>query len=442
MAWEKLTVAKPGSFFSRLGASAVWLALVIAGAYVTNFDEPYLPFVIAGAFVFFLRARPTRWEIYGWLFSSALFAKVIHLSAIPFWVLRVAAGFSLLGFGAILLLGLRVLWSDREAQQNSVAFLAPALILIVFILTSSNVLKFSGAIRPQTEDAWLYAFDGSLGFQPSFAIGRIMFTHVFLARSAFLTYLGLPFAMAVVCAWKTAPTAKRISWKMLIIILLAGVGGWLLYNIVPGTGPIYAFGRDFPWREIAYKDLPRFVVRKIALPAGIPRNAMPSLHMGWAVLLYWNSKGFPRALRVALLLFLLLTVVATLGGGQHYFIDLVVSLPFVLAVQSAGSLISPNRRRHVVALLVGTGMTFAWLLMVRFGLTVAMTSPVIPWSLIIFTLATTIWLRHWSSKDDGCLKGFSVCEAGGSSQEKGGGTGLRQNTDSHVPPARSAAVAK
>lgn len=436
MAWEKLAVSQPGSFLPRLGASAVWIALVIAGAYVANFDEPYLPFVIAGAFAFFLRAKPTRWEIYGWLFSSALFVKVIHLSAIPFWVLRVAAGFSLLGFGAILLLGLRIAWSEREAQENSLAFLAPALILIVFILTSSNVLRISGGLSPQTEDAWLYAFDGSLGFQPSFAVGRIMFTHLFLARSAFLTYLSLPFAMAVVCAWKTAPTAKRISWHMLIIILLAGVGGWLLYNVVPGTGPIYACGRDFPWREIAYRELPKFVVRKISLPTGIPRNAMPSLHMGWAILLYWNSKGFPRALRVALFLFLILTVVATLGGGQHYFIDLVVSLPFVLAVQSAASLAGPNKRRHIVALLLGLGATFGWLLIVRFGLALAMISPAIPWSLILITLAGTIWLRSWSSNtdewSDGLLREPALSEADRSRQAKRDGSEPEQDTNSYA----------
>lgn len=400
MAWEKLEFSKPGSFLPRLAASLGWLALVIVGAYLTNFDEPYLPFVIAGAFAFLLRSKPSRWEIYGWLFTSALFVKVIHLSAIPFWVLRVAAGFSLLGFGAILLLGLRTVWSDREAQRNSIAFLAPALILIVFILTSSNVLRFSGSFSPQTEDAWLYAFDASLGFQPSFAVGRVMFTHLALARSAFLTYLSLPFAMAVVCAWKTTPNAKRISWHMLIVILLAGMGGWLLYNIIPGTGPIYAFGRSFPWHEIAYKDLPRFALRKISLPTGIPRNAMPSLHMGWAILLYWNSKGFPRALRIALFLFLILTVVATLGGGQHYLIDLIVSLPFVLAVQSASSLNVAPRKKHLTALFCGLGATFAWLAIIRFGWTLVMASRIIPWTLILITIAATIWIRNWSSNTD------------------------------------------
>ena len=40
---------------------------MIAAARLINFDEPYLPFAIAGAFAFFLRGAPSRWEIYAWL---------------------------------------------------------------------------------------------------------------------------------------------------------------------------------------------------------------------------------------------------------------------------------------------------------------------------------------------------------------------------------------
>ena len=107
MAWEKLTQPKRReSTLPLVGMSLVWAALVIAGARLINFDEPYLPFAIAGGFAFFLRGAPSRWEIYAWLSISVIFVKLIHLSQIPFWVLRVASGFALLGFGALLLLSL------------------------------------------------------------------------------------------------------------------------------------------------------------------------------------------------------------------------------------------------------------------------------------------------------------------------------------------------
>jgi hypothetical protein len=276
--------------------------------------------------------------------------------------------------------------------------LAPSLILVFFILFTENALRFSGSMNPQTVDAWLYAFDGSLGFQPSFSMGRIMYGSIWLTRSAMLTYLSLPFAMALVCAWQIPIGATRVSWRMLAILLLTGVTGSLLYNLVPGTGPLYAFGKDFPWTSIPYKDLSNFPLEKMSLPLSIPRNAMPSLHMGWVVLLWWNSKGFPRALRAFLILYLLLTVVATLGGGQHYLVDLVVSLPFVLAVQATASYGLPDRSRPMRAMAAGIALTAVWLVLVRFGVAWALKSPVIPWTLILATTSITFWLQSWMSK--------------------------------------------
>jgi hypothetical protein len=398
MAWEKLTLSRPNSIAPLVGMSLVWAALVVAGGVLTNFDEPYLPFAIAGVIAFFLRAAPSRQEVYAWLLISALFVKAIHLPQIPFWLLRVASFLAVLGFGALLLLGLRALWSEREHRDNALVLLTPALVLILFMFVTARMLRLSGGLSPQTDDAWLYVSDGSLGFQPSFLVGRIMYESIVLTRSALLTYLSLPLAMAVVCAWKIPVAARRISWHLLIVLSAAGIAGWLLYNVVPGTGPTYAFGRDFPWKSIPYKDLSTFALNKMSIPLTVPRNAMPSLHVGWVILLWWNSRGFPAVLRAALLLYVCLTVVATLGLGQHYLVDLVVSLPFALAVQSATSYILPVKVRRIPALIAGVGFTAAWLLIIRFGVSWALKSPAIPWTLILATAATTFWLesRLWN----------------------------------------------
>jgi hypothetical protein len=399
MAWEKIVPARRTAIAAPVGISIAWIALVLAAAWFTGFDEPYLPFVIGGAFVFFLRSAPSRWEIYSWLLTSALLVKVIHLPLVPFWVLRVASSFAVLGFGALLLLGLRAVWSEGKSRSNALALLAPALVLIFFIYGCARVLQFTSGVNPLTDDAWLYAFDGTLGFQPSFLMGRLMYDSVLLTRSVLLTYLSLPFAMAVLCAWQIPLGETRIKWHMLTVLLLAGAGGWVLYNIVPGTGPIYAFAHDFPTRSIAYKDLPAFVLQKMSLPTSIPRNAMPSLHVGWALLLWWNSRKFPATLRAGMLLFLLLTVVATLGTGQHYLVDLVVSLPFALTVQAVASYRLPTSRR-ITAAVTGGGFVAGWLLLIRFGIRFALISPIVPWSLILITVSVSLWLEDWMSREN------------------------------------------
>jgi hypothetical protein len=397
MAWEKFSAAPaqggPGkSLALPLGLSALWLGLIAAAAALTSFEEPYLPFAIAGAFVFFLRGLPSRWEVYSWLAVSVVFVKIIHMPESPFWVLRVACGFAAMGFGALVVLGLRALWSAQEGCEHAVARLVPALLLILFIFVSGRVLSFSGSANPYTDDAWLYASDGTFGFQPSFAMGRVLYQSLILTRCALFTYLSLPFAMAVVCAWQVAAEERRIPWHMLAVLLLAGVAGWIFYNFVPGTGPLYAFGRDFPWHPVGYRDLAGFPLQRMALEAGIPRNAMPSLHVAWAVLLLWNSRG-SRVLSGAMGLFLVLTIVATLGTGQHYLVDLAASLPFALAVQAAASYLLPHGFDRGRALLAGLALTGMWLVLVRYGVALALKSPVIPWSFLLASTSVTIGLE-------------------------------------------------
>ena len=69
--------------------------------------------------------------------------------------------------------------------------------------------------------------------------------------------------------------------------------------------------------------------------ADAPRNAMPSVHVAATLLVFWNSIGWPKWARAITAVFLLLTVLATLGFGEHYLVDLVVAVPFCLAVQAA-----------------------------------------------------------------------------------------------------------
>jgi hypothetical protein len=393
MPWEKIGEIQPRSKLTLVFASVAWIALVVAASRVIDFNEPYLPFAIAGAFVFYLRGAPSRWEIYTWLLISAAFLKIIHLPEVPFWVLRVASGMAVLGLGAIMLLGLRALWLNRPGREHALALLVPAVVLIFFIFGTAWALHWTGILNPRTDDAWLYAFDGSLGFQPSFLIGRVMYRSLFLTRITLLTYLSLPFAMAVVCAWRIPSGSTRTCWQLLGVLLLAGVAGGALYNFIPVTGPLYAFSRDFPWHTVAYEDLRVFAVQKMAIPVGIPRNGMPSLHVAWVILLCWNSRGLPSWLRMAMLFYALLTAIATLGSGQHYLMDLVVSVPFALAVQAGLAWRYVSLRQRAGAIATGSALTAAWLILIRYGGTLMLVSWAIPWMLVLASLVLSFSLE-------------------------------------------------
>jgi len=202
--------------------------------------------------------------------------------------------------------------------------------------------------------------------------------------------------MALVYALRQPKGTERPSWDIITLFLLAGLGGWGLYNVVPATGPAYVFGMDFPWHFLPYKSLHRLFLEQIPVSGDIPRNAIPSLHMAWVLLLYWNTKGLARSLRIFMAVYLALTVVSTLGTGEHYFVDLVAGIPFAFFVQSV---VSPGRKpaafKRAIAAGAGLALTLGWLLLVRFAVWWMLASPALPWSLVIVT-GVVVWkLRSW-----------------------------------------------
>lgn len=60
---------------------------------------------------------------------------------------------------------------------------------------------------------------------------------------------------------------------------------------------------------------------------GVRLNAMPSLHIVWTVLILRYGWVLGSASRFGLVLFFLLTILATLGSGEHYAVDLIAALP-------------------------------------------------------------------------------------------------------------------
>jgi hypothetical protein len=104
--------------------------------------------------------------------------------------------------------------------------------------------------------------------------------------------------------------------------------GVLCYRIVPVAGPLYAIP--------GWPELPKGITGAwLDVPVTLIRTGMPSLHLSWTIIAWWFAPAEPRWVRPLLAGFIVTTVLATLGLGQHYLIDLVLALPFVVAVIAA-----------------------------------------------------------------------------------------------------------
>jgi hypothetical protein len=115
--------------------------------------------------------------------------------------------------------------------------------------------------------------------------------------------------------------------------------------------------------------------------------------------------------RAIALLFLLLTTLATLGTGEHYFVDLVVAFPFSLMVQALCSYSLPFRSgKRRTAFLFGTFATLIWLALLSFSTGIFWSSPILPWAMIVGTVAASIflWRRLLAFTQDQPLKALAA----------------------------------
>lgn len=381
-------------------ATAFGLLILVAWVGLP-FDVPYVGYGVASAFLFQVALRPRKWEIFGELFAaialvildqfvihsaSATVAQAIASNAAA---IRTSMFFGFLGLASFTVVGFRAIWGDASEREELKAILFPAAGFTVFIMGSQQLLNLAGLLFPKTADLYAYAFDGSLGFQPSFVMGKVFQSYPFISILGHFTYLLLPVPMAMVCA---AHLRRKISAPlyMVEVFLCAGLLGYLLYLTFPAAGPVYVAGPEYPGSPLPLSVLRHWPIQMVPLSWREARNCMPSLHVTWALLIWFNCKPFSRVVRRLAFAFVLITLFDTLGTGEHYLIDLVVAFPFAVAVQalcarnlSWGSKIAPVAGGFAFCLL--------WPLLLRTCSHIFLLTPVMPWASILLTIGISVF---------------------------------------------------
>jgi hypothetical protein len=116
--------------------------------------------------------------------------------------------------------------------------------------------------------------------------------------------------------------------------------------------------------------------------------------MAWVLLVWWASRDLAAWIRAVALAFVAFTILATMGIGEHYFVDLVVAFPFALMVSAACSYTVPlSDAKRLAALLWGTIAMAAWFAMLCFVGKFFWISALIPWTLVVATVVVTILLE-------------------------------------------------
>lgn len=304
--------------------------------------------------------------------------------------LKLLPALAFVGLGSLTLLAVRI-WFSGEDRQLLRDATVPPLLFIVLGFVGSGPLQMTARLNPKTWDLFLYSFDQSLGVQLSFKVGQVVLSSWLLTRAVLGMYYVLPFFIMLIYARQLLRN-RSLAMAAFLAFVIAGPLGVVFYNLVPGGGPGNLFGSNYPFHPLTVEQLRQLPIQLLTI--GGPRNAFPSLHLGWALLVCWYAEGLSRWTKLAVFLFFVATVISTLGLGEHYFIDLVTAFPFALMIHAVcvpNSHISDARR--AIPLVAGATMMVGWIVLLRWGLALVRINPVVPWLLSAATIAVTVGLQ-------------------------------------------------
>ncbi len=305
--------------------------------------------------------------------------------------LRASVACGLLGLGSLFLLAaMRILSRGKDLQLLQDATLPP-LLLVLLGYFGSGPLEWTGRLQPRTLDLFLYSFEQSLGVQLSFKVGQIVLASHLLTRAVVGMYYVLPLAIMFTYARQLVRN-RSLAMAAFLAFAVTGPLGVVFYNLVPAGGPRNLFGSGYPFHPLTAEQFRRLPIEVLTI--GGPRNAFPSLHLGWALLTWWYAEGLSRWAKLTIFFFLVGTVISTLGLGEHYFIDLVTAFPFALMIQAACTLNIPLSNVHrMTPLAAGLAMMVGWMVLLRWGLPLFWINPILPWSAMAGTVVLTVFLQ-------------------------------------------------
>lgn len=350
--------------------------------------DVFFSLTLAGCTIVFLSVRPLR------DFPQAAGAAMVlaGLQVVALRVpLRALPAFALLGLSSLFFLAVRRIGSSGKERQLLYDSLVPPVLFLLLGYFGSGPLALTSRLHPKTLDLFLYSFDQSLGVQLSFKVGQIVLSSHRLTRTMLGVYYMLPLAIMFTYA-RLLVRDRTLAMIAFLAFLIAGPVGVVFYNVIPACGPGYLMGGKYPFEIFSTQQLQQMPLQPLL--EGGARNAFPSLHLAWALLALCYTEGLSLRVRLAMALFSFATVFATLGLGEHYFVDLVAAFPFALMIVAACALKIPiSSPRRIVPLATGAALMAGWVLVLRWGLALPGISPVISWLLVAGTISLSLFMQ-------------------------------------------------
>ncbi len=282
------------------------------------------------------------------------------------------------GVIGVVALFLSIIWMLRDEKDKTRPLLVFALILNLFFGFLLTVfMSREGGLLPWKYDYVLFALDRALGVTAAPIASSLQ---GFLRIPLIVTY---QLMVPMMIAWFLVTEYRNARGSVVLAYIGELVAGPILYAILPGCGPVYAFGAK--WLH------PPPVQAETIKLAAMP-NAFPSLHLATALVFVLFAPG--RFWRVASLAFLVCTGLATLSTGEHYVIDLVGGLAFGCFAACVGY------RKYRRALFY-LSVVACWSLAIRFGYPLLIAHPILLQSMAALTVGMAVYavFNQWRTPE-------------------------------------------
>lgn len=315
----------------------------------------YLQYALLGAFAIYIADQPTTRQRLGVVATAAGLCLAASAQGVELALSLGDAGY-FLGLASIAMAGLRTAWVAPPARRSALET-AAAVTLFPFVVAEALLVRraMNDAYAP-TYDLYAFVLDSRLGGQLSFVLGRLFARSPHAEAFLWEIYTALPFMLGLLYAYTRQRGRPGQGARAAVLLFLASLLAVAGYHVVPISGPSFAFP-GFPIDPSIGGDL-----RLLPLGPKVLRNGVPSLHFAAALLVWWNLRRLGWALRLVAGFFLVGTLFATLATGEHYLVDLIMTVPFSVALQ-AGMMatdVSPPTRRWATVMF-GSLLTVAWL---------------------------------------------------------------------------------
>jgi hypothetical protein len=366
--------------------ASVALILVLVAALFRLGSSPYIAFAFTGAFIMHMLLQPTRREMAMVAVCAVMFGAVYRLHHGPrldFYGSAIAMPGGFLGMGSLLLVALQWFWAPDTVKRFHRERAREVALIPALCVCSIAAVDIAAEFTPLTYDRFLYAFDVKFGGPPSWVIGRFLRAHQWMFQACGYVYNSLPLGLAACLAiqWRDRQKNARILVDLRWLSVAVGVVGFLLYQVCPAAGPVYLFANQFPF---SVPNLSGVAMGLVSLPP-VARNGMPSLHVGWTLLLFWNMRRRSLWTGAIAAAYLTLTVLATLGSGEHYLVDLMVAPALAVTIQAGCTRTESGVRWAAMA--TGAAIILAWLIAFRTGAALWIPAGRAAWSIAFVTVA-------------------------------------------------------